>query len=163
MPKSPPEFGAYHLQNVQIEGVNFAWSEFSCSFNGCVFKNVNLSGSMFDSCRMHKSVFKGCDFSDARLRVVADAALFEECTFRGSQFLSRGASEYGGRRVQFVRCDFTSGVFRNVALRASRFVECLFPGAVFEQCDLRGVKFEGVILSSDQFVGCEVSPGSESD
>ena len=42
-------------------------------------------------------------------------------------------------------------------------VECLFPGAVFEQCDLRGVKFEGVIPSSDQFVGCEVSPGSESD
>lgn len=73
MPKLPPEFGACHLQNVQIESVNFAWSEFSCSFNRCVCKNVNLLGSMFDSC----SVFRRCDFSDTRLRVVADAALFE--------------------------------------------------------------------------------------
>lgn len=150
-----------HFIGSILEDLDFSFSEFSCQFNDCAFRNVNLSSCKFDRCLLLKSRFSACSFDQSFMIVNMDDAILDSCSFQSTQIKSSGQLErYGGRRVTFTNCNFNQTNFRNIQLRASKFFNCSFEGAVFQSCDMRGARFEGNVPAANQFVQCELSSTS---
>ena len=143
-----------HIENVDFSGItiggNLSLIE-NPSLYKSILRNVNLSYSIIDAdaqksewdfvdftkaklnrCALHKSKMKDCNFQEARLIIMADDAVFDNC-------------------------NFTKTHFKGVEFRASRFFNCNFTDTKFINCDFRGVKMEdGILPVASQFEKMDV-------
>lgn len=148
-----PELWNVNLYKSSISNVDMRFSKISCSLSESIIEKTNFSQAEFDRCLMKSAEVKSSSFSGTRLVVNMDDSIYEDCDFSLAKFLGgKSGFEYGGRRVKFVRCNFSGAVFKGVEFRASRFLECSFDGTLFISCDLRGVRVDcGVPPCISQF------------
>lgn len=155
-----PEVDLLDFQNVRLQGVDLSSAQFSCSFTQAEAIECRFEGATFDTCRMKAARFRTSSFRSATLLApVLDDAVFDTCCLSMSVFRGRGGKAYGGRRVEFLGCDFRGARFLGVELRACRFIGCSFEGTRFQRCVLAGTKFEGARPVDDQFEECERGVG----
>ncbi len=137
------------LYQAYISNSNLSYARISGSMSNSHLTKVDLTRSILDRCVLFESYISECDFSHSKLVVAMNDSTCEDSNFSGARFSSGSVGlEYGGRRVKFINCNFTSTVFDKVEFRASKFIDCIFTEAKFKKCDFRGVKFEGGILPS---------------
>jgi uncharacterized protein YjbI with pentapeptide repeats len=133
-----------NLHQAKLHNVDMSYSDLRGSLNETELRHVRLVGAKLDRCLLKKAKVTECDFSNAKLIVNLDDAVFEGCRFIGTAFsATKSLAEFGGRRVRFTRCDFSDAVFKRVEFRATHFIDCTFDRTQFIQCDLRGAKVEG--------------------
>ncbi len=137
------DFWNVNLYRATLVDVNLRHALLAGSMSEARFTQVCLAQATLDACSLRNAVIRNCDFSDAKLLLNADDAVFEHCEFTGAAFKSRRGNEFGGRRVRFTQCDFSNATFHRAEFRASIFVDCNFTGVKFAGCDFRGVKIEG--------------------
>jgi len=146
-----------NLHQARISNADMSYAKLGCSLNETVLENVLFLDTEFDDCLFRKARVVRCGFARAWMVVSLDDSVFDQCDF--SEAVFTGAKlliERGGRRVNFLGCNFTRAAFRGVEFRASRFTDCVFTDAHFSKCDFRGVKAEGGSLpSKSQFEGME--------
>lgn len=130
-----------NLYRGKLEDVNLRFADLACSINEADLKKVCLSDSDLDRCLIRNARVIGSDFANSKMVVNMDDSVFESCNFSGASFLAgKAGSEYGGRRVRFIDCDFSGALLKGVEFRATSFIRCGFDNAKFVGCDLRGVK-----------------------
>ena len=147
-----------NLVRASLTGVDWRFASLSCAMSDAIVHQVSFAHTQFDRCIMARAAFTQCDFSHAKLTITANDAVFEDCNFTGATFAggTRG-HEYGGRRVRFVRCDFSRATFNGVEFRASQFTDCTLHDAQFARCDLRGVTVtNGTKIHADRFADMDV-------
>lgn len=147
-----------NLYQARISNSDMRFAEIACSMNESTLDYVQLAESHLDRCLFKRATIRNCDFSGARLIANLDDSVCEQCKFRHTLFSAgKTGSEYGGRRVRFIGCDFAGATFRRVEFRASQFIDCDFRDAKFIECDLRGVKVHGGFLPRpEQFEAMDV-------
>ena len=148
--KSP--IGLYHLglYKKSIVRTNLSFSKFETSFvqsiiTSCNFTDCVFEGADFLETQVENSKFKGVMFDDGE---------FKNCSFVESKIQKLRSQTSSAIRSIFIKCDFSSCVFKDVELRATKFYDCNFEGAKFVGCDLRGTKFIDGEPDPDQFVNC---------
>ncbi len=146
------------FQETLLRDSDLSFGKFSCSFSRCQWNGVRLESARFDTCRFKDASSTKCEFLNSQIRSpVLDDGLFTDCTFDGVEFSGRGFNQYGGKRINFVRCRFSNTNFSNLQLRASRFLECEFTKTLFADCILTGSSFCGSFPSFDEFKACELT------
>ena len=148
---------AADLQRVSLADADMSCSTFSCSFLGSQLTSVTFAGSKFDTCRMGRARFVGCDFRGALiLRPWLEDAAFRDCTFVDARLRGRVGillSECG-RRVRFERCDFSGALLRGLKIAGADFVDCRFEGTRIEWCFVFNWRFHGQAPKAEQFTDC---------
>lgn len=145
------------FQDTHLTDSDLSLGAFSCAFSRCHWNSVKLEHVKFDTCRFKNAIFENCDIKNARFKSpILDDCSFTDCIFDGAIIVGRGFSEYGGRRISFVRCRFANADFKNLQIRASRFVDCDFTGSKFQKCLLTGTSFSGPGLEHSTFASCKL-------
>lgn len=157
------EFWNINLYRACLVDVDLRYASLAGSISEARLTRVCLAQATLDACTLIRAMVTQCDFSGAKLLLIADDAVFENCDFTGAAFKSRRSNEFGGRRVRFSECNFTDAKFHRAEFRASRFVDCNFTNTKFVGCDFRGVKVEGSTTAFiDQFENMDPPPWAES-
>jgi uncharacterized protein YjbI with pentapeptide repeats len=131
----------------ELAGLRFERVHFDSKFSRSTFRECAFVHCRFDRVLMNKSRWLDSQFDGSKLVIKFDDSVFERCSFRNVTFHGlRG--EYGGARSKFIGCDFSSAIFKSVALRATKFEGCVFTATRFTDCDLRGATHDGVPLEN---------------
>ncbi|WP_188970088.1 pentapeptide repeat-containing protein [Deinococcus aerolatus] len=149
------------------------------SFEGCVFREVNLSGVAWHLIRLKDVRLEGCDLSGARWTEAAlERVQFTDCRLTGLQLpgavlrhvrLTRALAPLSlwptvdAKHLWLEDCDLTEAVFMDASLPGAVVRGCAlgkteFHGAALEGADLRGSDLQGVRLGLRELAGVTVEP-----
>ncbi|NUN69967.1 MAG: pentapeptide repeat-containing protein [Bacteroidetes bacterium] len=121
-----------------------------CTFTGCDFASVKLTGRRFTEC-----VFEGCNLTLANVSgTTFNSVTFRECKLTGVRFDEADTFLF---TAVFERCVMERTVLTGMKLPKQEFQECRMKeadlsgcdltGAHFDRCDLEGALFERTNLS----------------
>lgn len=163
------------LEDLSLEGRALQ----AVSFEGCVFRKVNLSRTSFSRLRLLDVRFEGCDLSGADWPEASlERVQFSDCRLLGFRLPGARLRHVRLTRVQahlslwvnvdakqywLEDCDLTEADFYEAALPASMFRNCRlsktdFHGAMLVGADLRGSELKGVRLGLREVAGVLVEP-----
>ncbi len=149
----------------------------SVSFEGCVFRRVNLRGARWHRVRCADVRFEGCDFGGAQLQELS----LERVQVTDSRLLGAQLPEARLRHVRLTRAhaplslwlkadtkafwaedsDFSEATFMDAQLTGAVFRACRLPraefgGAALADADLRGSALAGARLGLRELPGVTV-------
>ncbi|GGS24512.1 pentapeptide repeat-containing protein [Deinococcus knuensis] len=114
------------------------------TFQGCVFRQVNLTGVHWRGVRLTDVRLEGCDLSGARLRHVALTRVAAPL----SVWVKADAAH-----LRLDDCDLTEAMFMDADLPGLILRACRLP-----RTDLRGARLAGADLRSSDLRGLRVTP-----
>lgn len=142
------------FENADLSGINLAGKELST----CVFRGVDLTGTVWRGALLDDCLFEGCDLSNVRL----GGASLRGATFRACKLIGTSWSDFGTppvvsfadcnlrylactgvdlRRTELTRCSIVEARFVDVNLTKSVFADCDLAQTTFERCTLTGADF----------------------
>lgn len=163
----PPE----HLEDESVyrgavlEGLDLSGRALhAVTFEGCVFREVNLREAAWSHMRLQDVRFEGCDLSAAGWRDTSvQRAQFTDCRLLGFQVPEASFNHVRLTRVQaglalFPKVDTKSLWLEDCDLSEAIFMDAKLPGAVFQRCtlgrtDFRGAKLPGADLRESNLSG----------
>jgi hypothetical protein len=119
------DFSSFEYENASLRCQNF----FESIFNGCLFKHIKAS----------QSIFQHTEFTEARF---VDCA-FEDTSFDHSDFVL--ASLLG---TQFTRCSFQNAEWRDTSFENVQFRQCIFRSTTISLTTFMGCSFDETSSSS---------------
>ena len=128
------------FENIDYTGRSFPKGDYECcTFRGCIFEKVNLSGIVFLEC-----LFVNCNLSMANIA----GTTFNDTSFVGCKLL--------GLRFDACNKNLRTG-FNCCVLDYSSFYKVKLKGALFQDTKLLEVNFTEADLTSVSFAGCDLS------
>ncbi|WP_125774601.1 pentapeptide repeat-containing protein [Antribacter gilvus] len=123
------------------------------TFDGCVFRGVQLNAAVLKECAFTACLFDRCVFFDAT---------FERCKLVGSTFTACTFDllKVEGGNWSFVnlgRAELGSARFEGVRLREADLSDLRAHGGVLNGCDLSGAALEGADLSAADLRGSDLT------
>ncbi|PNY82638.1 pentapeptide repeat-containing protein [Deinococcus koreensis] len=149
------------------------------SFEGCLFREVDLSGTHWNLVRLADVCLEGCDLSGAHWKEASlERAQISDCRLMGMHLpgarlrhvrLIRVAAPLSlwlgaeAKHLWLEDCDLTEAVFMDAALAGAVFRRCRlsgtdFHGAGLDGADLRSSDLAGVRLGLRELAGVTVEP-----
>jgi uncharacterized protein YjbI with pentapeptide repeats len=125
----------------------------SVSFEGCVFRDLNLNGTEWRRVRLADVRFEHCTFDGARWSEASlERAEFQDCRMLGLQAPGVRIRDVRLTRVQaplslWFRADTRKFWGEDCDLSEAVFQEAQLPGAVFRACRLAKTDFSGANLA----------------
>ncbi len=125
-----------------------------CTFSGCNFSEVNLSGIVFQEC-----IFTDCNLSNVKLPKTA----FKDCKFVNCKMLGMHFEQCNEFlfEVAFDGCVLDHSTFNRLRLKKTKFHKCSvrecdftesdLSETVFSECDLADTRFERTNLEKADF------------
>ena len=135
----------------------------SVSFEGCVFRNMDLSATDWLRVRLADVRFEECSLNGA---VWSEASLerveFAECRLLGAQLPAARLRDVRLSRVQaqlslWLLADTRTFWAENCDFGEAVFAEAGLPGAVFRDCRLPKTDFSGAALTGADFRGSDLA------
>lgn len=118
-------------------------------FDGCTFKDCDLSGAELGGQELVDCRFVGCNLSNARLGgATLNGVAFAGCKLLGVDF---AACNRLLLRLEFSDCKLDYAGFRHLDLRRARFERCGLVDADFSEANLAGVKLADCDLAGARF------------
>lgn len=143
------------LEGVSLDGLNLQ----ATSFEGCVFREVNLSGVRWERVRLADVRFEGCDLSNAQLLEAGlERVQLTDCRLMGLSVLAGRLRHVRLTRAQahlsqWTKLDAQHLWFEEADLSEADFYEASLPNAVFRHCNLHKAEFHKAALSGADLRG----------
>lgn len=144
-----------NFDNIDYTGKAFVKAEYdSCTFNGCNFSHLDLSGFSFMDC-----TFENCNLSMAKMNNSSFKEVqFIKCKMLGVNFrdcknllLSMDFEDCHLDHSSFYKLELKNIKFRNCNLHEVDFAKTDLSSALFANCDLGKAIFENTILQNADF------------
>jgi fluoroquinolone resistance protein len=154
------EESIYYADQLFEQGAFPQTGHLETQFNGCTFKNFDLTEVDFTGCDFVKSTFDTCNLSMVKFGHVGfDQVQFNNCKLIGVDFsntkdflfnvnFANSILDYAA----FMKKKNRKGYFNNCSLKGTDFSEADLTSAIFERCDLNAAVFMRSTLTSANFV-----------
>jgi len=139
----------FHSANLDDEYDN-------CTFHGCNFSEIDLTGISFLECEFYE-----CNFTLASLKQSAfKDVIFEKCKMLGLKFnelnpflLQMHFKECHLQETSFYQLNLKSSTFKSCKLQGADFTESNLEGSLLQDCDLSDCNFERTVLKYANLIG----------
>jgi uncharacterized protein YjbI with pentapeptide repeats len=131
----------------------------SKSFQGCVFRNCDLTKAVLRFCKFNDCSFESCNLSLA----VLQASVFSGTSFKDSKLVGVNWTQAHWPRirlacpVEFTNCLLHDSVFLGLSLRGTRISRCQAKGADFRETDLAKADLTHTDFSGAAFGGTNLA------
>jgi uncharacterized protein YjbI with pentapeptide repeats len=116
------------------------------SFQGCVVKDTDLSGSNFADAWIEACLFENVRFNGAQLKNIKDHDNeFTGCSFSRASFFGAGIGFKGSKynHCVFENANFKQAVFIRAEMNHCAFIDCMLKGVDFNATSFEDCRFSG--------------------
>ncbi|OGR78609.1 MAG: hypothetical protein A2X32_05005 [Elusimicrobia bacterium GWC2_64_44] len=157
--QNAPFPGSGESSDAEFSGLKYSGAASGLRFDGCLFRNCDLTGAEFRDCRFTDCAFESCNLSLVRLPRTALSGL----RFKSSKLTGVNWAEAAWPRIKlpgalkFEDCVLSDACFLGLHLREAVFAGCLAKGADFREADLEDADLTRTDFSGALFVGTNLS------
>jgi len=162
--QSAPFSAGGEFSDEEFSGLKYAGAAPGLRFDGCLFRNCDLTGAEFPDCRFSDCAFESCNLSLVRLPRAALANL----SFKSSKLTGVNWTEAAWPRIKlpgalkFEDCVLSDACFLGLHLREAVFAGCLAKGVDFreadlEKADLTRTDFSGALFGGTNLAGADLT------